>query len=88
MLDDRQHAARKRAVHHRTAERDDNVRIVAEGAVADDLVRATFRHVEHGRAIDIDARVAEFLCQAACFAAAGAVSYSLPKQRAGGMARQ
>ena len=59
VLDHRQHAAGKRALDHGAAEVAHDVGVEAEGAVADDVVRAGLRHVEHRRAVDGNAGVAK-----------------------------
>src|SRR3990170_7501569 len=61
MLDDREHAAGKAALHDGASERDDNFRISAIGAVADDLMRSLLRHVEHRHGVDGDAEVVQLL---------------------------
>src|SRR5207344_63074 len=61
VLDHRQHASGKGPLDHGAAEVADDVRIEAEGAVADDVMGAGFRNIEHWRAIDVDARLAELL---------------------------
>ena len=65
MLDDRQHAAGKRALDHGAAERRSRFGVDAEGAVADDVVRAGLRHVEHRRAVDGNAERCEAQRQSA-----------------------
>src|SRR5262245_21037850 len=54
VLDHRQHATSERPLDDRAAEIDYHVRIEAEGAVTDDVVRSSFGHVEQGRAVDCD----------------------------------
>ena len=61
VLDHRQHAAGEAALHHGAAQLDHHLWIAREGAVADDLMRALLRHVEHRRAIDIDVERVKFL---------------------------
>jgi hypothetical protein len=57
MLDHRQHAAVDQPVGHRPAEQGDRGGVGGEGPVADDVVGAGRRHVEHRRAVDGDAEV-------------------------------
>jgi hypothetical protein len=61
MLDHRQHAAGQTALHDGASERDHDLRIGGEGAVADNLMRALLRHIEYGQGVDRDAQVAELL---------------------------
>src|SRR5512135_522719 len=55
MLDHRQHPAGQCPFDHGAPQSDDYVWVRAEGAIANDVVRAGFRHVENRRAIDGDA---------------------------------
>ena len=55
MLHDRQHAARHQAFGGGAAHRGDDIRLLAVGALADDVAGAFDRHVEHGQAVGGDA---------------------------------
>ena len=59
VLDERQHAAAEQPVADRRAKLADDVRIIAERAVADDAVGLRCRHVEHRRAVYRDAEIVQ-----------------------------
>ena len=59
MLDHRQHAALEQAFAGGPAEPRNHRRIVRVGAVADHGIGTHLRHVEHGQAIDGDAKPRE-----------------------------
>ena len=61
MLHDGQHAAGKQAVRRRTPDVRDPRRLAAVSAIADDLMRAGLRRVEHGEAIDGDPHLAQIM---------------------------
>ena len=61
MFDDRQHAAVEQPLRRRAAEPRDLGRRAAIGAVADDIMGAVHRDVEHRQAIDIDPDLAQIM---------------------------
>ena len=61
VLDHRKDPAFHQPFSHRPSESDDNVRIGAVGAIADDVMSSRHRHVEDGRAIDVDSHRGEIM---------------------------
>ena len=63
VLHDRHHATGHEALGDGPTQRTDTLRIVAEGAIADDAVGASDGDVENGRAVGVDAERAQILSQ-------------------------
>jgi len=61
MLDDGQHAAGKTAIYDRSSQGDHRLGIGTIGTVADNLMGAFLRHIEHGHGVNRNSQRVEFL---------------------------